>query len=56
MEALAQYTNEYRKQLKKGVIQKAYKGLMDYILGLRAHFEREYPNYVQERSILDTWT
>jgi hypothetical protein len=45
MEALGQHMNEYRKQLEKGNIQKAYKGLMDYILGLKAHFERRYPNY-----------
>jgi len=26
--------NEYGKQMKKGVIQEAYKGLMEYILEL----------------------
>ena len=26
---------EYRDQFKKGIIQKAYKGLMDYIMDLR---------------------
>jgi hypothetical protein len=32
--------NEYRKQLEKGAIQRAYQGLMDYIRGLRVYFEK----------------
>jgi len=31
--------NEYRKQLEKGAIQRAYQGLMDYVMGLRSYFE-----------------
>jgi hypothetical protein len=30
--------NEYRIQLEKGVIQEAYKGLMEYIMGVRMFF------------------
>jgi hypothetical protein len=37
--------NEYKKQLKKGAIQEAYKGLMEYIMGLRTHFQKKYPDY-----------
>ena len=37
--------NEYKKQLQKGVIQKAYKGLMEYIMDLRTHLQHKYPEY-----------
>ena len=33
MASFQQYMNEYRKQLEKGAIKAAYKGLMDYIMG-----------------------
>jgi Family of unknown function (DUF7000) len=42
---------EYRKQLEKGDIQEAYKGLMDYIMGLRMHFKNKYPDYFVSGSI-----
>jgi hypothetical protein len=45
MESFKEYMLEYRKQLEKGYIQKAYKGLMSYIMGLRAHFKNKYPEY-----------
>jgi hypothetical protein len=37
--------NEYKKQLRRGAVQKAYQGLMDYIMGLRSYFEKKYPDY-----------
>ena len=37
--------NAYKKQLQKGVIQKAYKGLMEYIMDLRTHFQHKYPDH-----------
>jgi len=43
--------NEYKKQLQKGAIQKAYQGLMDYIMGLRSYFEKKYPDYSVSGSI-----
>ena len=43
--------DEYRKQLEKGAIQKAYKGLMDYIMGLRTHFQNKYPDHFVSGSI-----
>jgi hypothetical protein len=43
--------NEYRKQLGKGAIQKAYKGLMEYVMGLRTHFNNKYPDYFVSGSI-----
>jgi hypothetical protein len=43
--------NEYRKQIHKGSVQKAYHGLMDYIMGLRVYFENKYPEYTVSGSI-----
>ncbi len=42
---------EYRKQLANGQIQKAYKGLMDYMLGLKTHFKDKYPDYFVSGSL-----
>jgi hypothetical protein len=36
---------EYKKQLEKGDIIKAYQGLMEYFRDLRSHFKNEYPEY-----------
>ncbi len=46
MERFQEYIAEYRAQLNKGVIQKAYKGLMEYILELKTHFQHDYPEYL----------
>jgi hypothetical protein len=43
--------NEYRKQLQKGAIQQAYKGLMDYFMDLKAYFKSKYPDYYVSGSI-----
>jgi len=32
MSSFQEYMDEYRKQLEKGVIQRAYRGLMDYLM------------------------
>ena len=45
MESLQEYVEEYRKQLEKGYIQKAYQGLMDYIMDLRMHFGKKFPDF-----------
>lgn len=37
--------DEYKKQLKKGSIQNAYRGLMDYIMDLRTYFNIKYPDH-----------
>jgi len=44
MESINGYVNEYKKQMEKGVVQKAYKGLMEYIMNLRTHFSNKYPD------------
>ena len=51
MEPFHQYMNEYKEQLEKGAIQKAYKGLMEYIMELRTYFSKKYPDYSVPGSI-----
>lgn len=51
MKSLNEYIAEYQKQLVKGDIKKAYKGLMDYIMDLRIHFKNKYPDYNVSGSI-----
>lgn len=51
MESFYEQIFEYRKQLEKGVIQKAYKGLMEYILDLKIHFKNKYPDYFVSGSL-----
>ena len=42
---------EYKKQLEKGSIQVAYRGLMDYFNSLRVYFKKKYPTYSVSGSI-----
>lgn len=42
---------EYHNQLQKGAIQKAYRGLMDYMQALKAHFAKAYPQYALPGSL-----
>ena len=42
---------EYKRQMEKGVIQSAYRGLMEFIMGLRMHFKNTYPDYTVSGSI-----
>ncbi|MBK9924530.1 MAG: hypothetical protein IPP66_04485 [Anaerolineales bacterium] len=51
MESFHEYIDEYRKQMKKGVISKAYKGLMEYILYLKTYFQNKYPDHFVSGSI-----
>ena len=45
MKPFYEYLNEYRKQLEKGDIQIAYKGLIEYLMKLRIYFKKKYPDY-----------
>ncbi len=45
MELFHKYIDEYKKQMAKGDIPKAYKGLMEYIMSLRTYFQNKYPDY-----------
>jgi hypothetical protein len=51
MGSFQEYINEYRKQLKRGAIKEAYKGLMGYIMDLRTHLKHKYPDYFVSGSI-----
>lgn len=46
-----EYIDEYKQQLKKGHIQKAYRGLMEYIFGLKTYLNKKYPDYFVSGSI-----
>ena len=43
-ELLNDHLKEYKKQIEIGHIQKAYRGLMEYIMALRTRFLNEYPD------------
>jgi hypothetical protein len=51
MESFHEYVTEYRKQIEKGSISKAYKGLMEYVLNLRTYFKNKYPDYFVSGSV-----
>lgn len=51
MKSLQENMIEYRKQLEKGAIQKAYQGLMQYMMGLKNHFSNQYPDFSVSGSI-----
>jgi hypothetical protein len=43
MSTLQENMIEYKSQLRRGAIQAAYRGLMEYMLSLRTHFSNNYP-------------
>lgn len=45
MDSLNNSMQEYKKQLSKGEIQKAYKGIMTFMSGLSKYLEDRYPDY-----------
>ena len=45
MKLFHEYMDEYQKQMKKGDIRAAYKGLMEYVMRLRLYFHNKYPDY-----------
>jgi hypothetical protein len=45
MPSLPEYMQEYRRELEKGSIQKAYQGLLEYVMHLKAHFNRKFPDF-----------
>lgn len=42
---------EYQNQLKKGILQQAYRSLMEYFGSLRSYFKKKYPGYSVSGSI-----
>lgn len=45
MNSLQESMIEFRKQLEIGTIQKAYLGLMQYMMSLKNHFSNQYPDF-----------
>ncbi len=45
MDSLNNHIQEYKKQLSKGQIQKAYKGIMTFMSGLSTYLETSYSDY-----------
>ena len=45
MKSFHAYMQEYRKQLEKGAIKEAYRGLMEYFNSLRLFFKKKYPDH-----------
>lgn len=45
MDTLNSNIQEYQRQLEKGQIQKAYKGLMTFMTGLAADLQNRYADY-----------
>jgi hypothetical protein len=51
VESFSEYMNEYKKQMKLGIIPKAYRGLISYIMALRTYFGEKYPGYLVSGNI-----
>lgn len=51
MKSLQENMVEFRKQLEKGAIQKAYQGLMQYMMSLKNYFSNQYPDFSVSGSI-----
>ncbi|MDG6229394.1 MAG: hypothetical protein QCH96_05460 [Candidatus Thermoplasmatota archaeon] len=45
MNSFPEHMIEYKKQIQKGAIPKAYRGLMEYIMSLRTYLCKKYPRY-----------
>ncbi len=51
MESLQASMTTYKQQLQKGDIVRAYRELMAYMLCLRTHFAKTYPDYFVSGSL-----
>ena len=51
MELFHKYILEYKKLLQKGNLQKAYKGLMDFLKGFKLHLKNSYDDYFVSSSL-----
>lgn len=44
MKTFNECVTEYKKQVKKGDIVQAYKGLLEYMMKLKTYFQKNYPD------------
>lgn len=51
MESLQKNIDLFREQLQEGALQKAYRGLMDYIMNLKTYLKKKYPDYAVSSSL-----
>lgn len=51
MTSLEEAVDIYREQLKAGAVQKAYRGIMEFILDLRTTFQKHHPDYLTSGNI-----
>lgn len=51
MENLNHAVQEYHLLLQKGTLQKAYRGLMEYLMSLRTFLQNKYPDYATSNSV-----
>ncbi len=45
MSSLQECVTQYKQLLAEGSLQKAYKGILEYLLALRTVFEKQYPEW-----------
>ncbi len=51
MESLHQLMLEYKKQMERGAVAKAYRGLMDYLMALRTQLQKKHPDFFLSSSL-----
>ena len=51
VKSLHEHMKEYQRQLAKGDIRAAYRGLMEYSNSLRLYFKKKYPDHSVSGSV-----
>ncbi|NLP09334.1 hypothetical protein GX408_02945 [bacterium] len=51
MESLQSLIQDYKKQMERGAVPKAYRGLMEYLMALRANLQKKHPDYSLSASL-----
>ncbi len=52
MSSFQESMHEYKKLLKQGTIQEAYRGLTEYIMNLKTYFKNKYPSCPRQRALI----
>ncbi len=55
MKSLQKQVIEYKKQIEKGDIQEAYRGIVEFIGNLRRDIVKTYPDYTVSGSVQNTY-
>ena len=51
MESLQKSIDLFQEQMQEGTIQKAYQGLMEYIMNLKTYLKKKYPDFAVSSSM-----